>query len=281
MSLGPFALTREGLTFGLDLGRPDPGRLPRLGRRSCSRPWPTTCSRRSSPRARATGSRSSSCRRSRWCRGCRSAPARSSRPSRRAAWPSTGLVRARGSGRSSRSSGRSCSARSSTSASGPSPSRRAASGRGRVGRPIGSSPIRRSTAGCASASSSAVRRRRRRRPSPGVLAMTDDARRATPLADRRASASAIPGRREPRLADVDLDGRRRRARRRRRPDRRRQVDPGARRGRVHPARRPGDARRAGSMIGGIRHDDAPPRTRCSGGSASSSRRRPTSCRPRS
>ena len=53
-----------------------------------------------------------------------------------------------GCGRSCRSSGRSCSGRSSTSASARSRSRPAGSARGRVGRPIGSSPTRRSIDGC-------------------------------------------------------------------------------------------------------------------------------------
>ena len=139
---------REGLTFGLDLGRSRARRVPGVGRRSCSRRWRTTCSRRSSPAARATGSRSSSCRRSRWSRGCRAAPARSSRRSRRAACRSKGSFVAPDAGARAARSGRSCSARSSTSASGRSRSRRAGSARDPAGPPTASSPTRRSIAGC-------------------------------------------------------------------------------------------------------------------------------------
>ena len=82
-------------------------------------------------------------------------PARSSRPSRRAACRQR-LVRASASGRSCRSSGRCCWARSSTSGSGRSRSRRAGSARDRAGPRIGSSPTRRSIAGCAWRSSLAI-----------------------------------------------------------------------------------------------------------------------------
>ena len=84
-------VTREGLTFGLiSAGRVLVAFLASvtfLFRRS-----PTTCSSRSLPGARATGSRSSCCPRSRWSLDSRRAPVRSSRRNRLAACPSTGSI---------------------------------------------------------------------------------------------------------------------------------------------------------------------------------------------
>ena len=203
---------------------------------SCSRPSPTTCSRRSSSRGvepsgrvrRALGGPAGA-------RGSRSAPAPSSTPSRHAASrrrlaprrlralvPLVGPSPAR--------------ARSSTSASGRSPSRPAGSARGRPDRLPRRRRSARSTAGCgwlhrarvASASSSSrvtgVRpMTERRRDLPPGTTRLDGATAATLAADRplpRAHASRRS------TTSTSTVGRGELARRRR-ADRRRQVDPRA------------------------------------------------------
>ena len=148
VSLGPLAISREGADLRAHLGGPRAGRLPGLGHVPVHDPR----RRHARDADRARREPSDLVRRPLGgpdgARGCRRAPARSSRRNRHAGCRS----RARscgGSGRSCRSSGRSCSARSWTRASGRSRSRRAGSGRGPGGPPIASSPTRRSTAGCA------------------------------------------------------------------------------------------------------------------------------------
>ena len=100
VTLGPLSITREGLTFGLDLGRARPGRVPRLGRvpvhdarrrhaRVAHRPRGEPPDRVRRPVGRPDGAR-----------GCRRGRARSSRRSRRAA--------CRSKARSCAASGRSC-----------------------------------------------------------------------------------------------------------------------------------------------------------------------------
>ena len=194
------------------------------------------------------------------------------------------VVRARASGRSCRSSGRSCSARSSTSASGRSRSRRAASGRGPAGRPIGSWPTRRSTAGCGSRSSLAMRRGRRASPSRDPGDDRGPSRRPTdgpPRLDRR-SRVALPG---PARAERSTTS----------TSRSRPASgsawpggpaPASRPWRwlaagLHPARRPGHG--STGRVDARRHRprDGRRRRRSSAGSGSSSRRRPTSSPPRS
>ena len=87
IELGPLAITREGLTFRLISA----ARVLVVSSRpscSCSRPSPTTCSRRSSRAASAIALRSSILSAVEPVPRMQARAGRSSRPSRRAGWPS-------------------------------------------------------------------------------------------------------------------------------------------------------------------------------------------------